>query len=175
MSGDHSIYSTFVELAQYGLCNGSSGSRLGTASELIDKHKRTRICCSQHCLHIHKERTVRTQVVVDGLVISYAHHYPVEHGKLRGFRSRYEHSPLEHILKQSYSLQAYGFSSCVRTGYEQNVLLRSQSDSKRYDCLLLLSQSSFQKRMSCLAQIQLPVIGYNRHSRNEIQGYLLPL
>ena len=115
MGGDHSISSALVKLAQDGLGNGSSGCRLGTRTELVNEHECLLISHGQHVLHVSEERTVCTEVVVDGLVISYVHHDPVEHKHLGCFRSRDQHSPLEHVLEKAHCLQTDGLSSCIRS------------------------------------------------------------
>ena len=52
------------------------------------------------------------------------------------------------------------------------MLCRSKGCRERHDLLLLLSESSFQKRVTRLAQIHLSVVGNNRHSCDELKGHL---
>ena len=126
MCSDNSIYASFVEFAQDGLCDCSSGGRLCTATELVDEDEGACVRLAEHCLHVHEERTVCTEVVVDRLVVADADHDSVEYRKLRCFGSRDEHSPLEHILKQADSLETYRFSSGIRSGDKEYVLLRCE-------------------------------------------------
>ena len=79
---------------------------------------------------------------------------------------------MEHILKQTKCLETYRLSSGIRTRDEQYVLLRGKCCSKRNDLLPFLLQSLFQKRVSCLAEIDLAVFRYYRHSCDELEGSL---
>ena len=82
MCGDHSISSSLVELAQDGLCDGSSGRRLRARTELVYQHEGLVVRIGQHLLHVAQERAVCTEVIVDRLVVSDIDHYPVEHQHL---------------------------------------------------------------------------------------------
>ena len=52
------------------------------------------------------------------------------------------------------------------------MLLRSKGCGKRDDLLLFLLQGPLQQRMSCLPEVHLPVVGNNRHARDEVEGDL---
>ena len=48
----------------------------------LDEYKGLAVSLCQHILHVHKERTVCTEIIVNRLVVSYVHHDPVEHHHL---------------------------------------------------------------------------------------------
>ena len=52
------------------------------------------------------------------------------------------------------------------------MLLRGKRSCQRNNLLLLLAESPFQQRMTCLADIHLAVVGNHRHSGDEIQRHL---
>ena len=111
-------------------------------------------------------------VILQRLVVSDVHHDAVEDHHLRSLGGRYEHTPLEHVLEQSDSLQAYGLTSGVRSRDQEYMFLRSQSRRKWYDILLLLFECALKKRMSCFAKVHLAVIRDDRHSSYEVEGNL---
>ena len=103
---NHAIDSPPVEFRKYGFSNSSSRRRFSTASEFVYQHECPGICLLKHLIHVGKEGTICTEVIFNGLVIAYVHHYPVENHHFGTFRGRNQHTPLEHILKKADCLQA---------------------------------------------------------------------
>ena len=169
MRGDDAVDSAFVELAEYRFRNRASGGRFRARPEFVYQDQCLRVGMCQHVVHRSQERAVCTQVIVNGLAVADVCHYPVEDHHFGCLGGRDEHAPLEHVLEQAYGFQTHGLASGVRSGDEQNVLLRGKFHCQRNDFLAVFFQGPFQKRMSCLAQVHLVFFGYYRHSGHEIK------
>ena len=78
VGGDDSVCAALVQVAQDRFGNGASGCRLGTRTELVDEDEGLVVGLCEHLLHVLEERTVCTEVVLDGLVVSDVDHDAVE-------------------------------------------------------------------------------------------------
>ena len=172
MRRDYPVDSAPVQFGKYCLGDCTSGSRLCSRPEFVYEDEGAAVGLGEHLLHVRKERTVGTQVILYGLVVPDAHHDPVKDHHFRCLGSRNGHSPLEHILKKSHCLQAYRLASGIRPGDEEYVFLRCQSDRQRNYCLVFFLESPFKKRMPCLAEIDFPFRRYDRHSGHYVKGCL---
>ena len=169
VGGDDSVDPFSVQFAENRFGDGPSRGRLGARAEFIDQHQSPGIRLAQHRLHVLEEGTVGAQVVFDVLVVADADHDPVEDRKLRRFRCRDQHSPLEHVLEQSCGLQADRFSAGIRSGDEEDVLGRVEFHRHRDDLFAFACESFLQKGMPCFPEIHLPVFGNHRHTCLEVQ------
>ena len=122
MGCDDAIGATGVQFVEDGLGDGAAGRRLGAGTELVDEHERALVGHLQHGFHVREEGAVGGQVVLEGLVVSDGDHDAVEHGEFRSLRGGDEHTPLEHILKQSHGLQAHALAAGVGAGNKKDVL-----------------------------------------------------
>ena len=170
VGGDHPVHSAAVQFGEYGFCDSASCRRLGSRTELIYQNERARICEGEHLPHIGEEGGIGAEVVLEGLVIPYAHGYPFEYGQFRGLGGGYQHPPLEHILKQAYGLQADGFSAGVGAGYKQYVLGGIEGYGQRDYAAPLLGEGLLQQGMAGLAQGQGASVGYYGHTGAQVQG-----
>ncbi len=59
----------------------------------------------------------------------------------------YGNTALQHVLQQTYCLEAHGLTACVGARYEQYAVLGIQVDVKRNDCLVMLGKRLFEQRM----------------------------
>ena len=172
VGGNHPVHTPAVYFAEYRLGYRAAGGRFGAGTEFVYQHQGLFIGAAQHIAHLREEGTVGAEVVLDVLVVSYAHHYPVEDRELRGLGCGDEHTPLEHILEQAGGLQADRLAPGVRSGYEEYALLVAQAYCQRNHIAPFGLECLFQKRMPRLAQGQAAVTGDHRHPGYHIKGGL---
>ena len=171
MGGDDSVAAPAVEFREYGLGYGSAGCRFGSGTEFIYQHQGLRIRLLEHAAHLVQEGAVGAQVVVYALSVAYVHHYPVENRQLRTLRGRDEHAPLEHVLQQTYGLEAYGLASGIGPGDEEYVLGGGEVHGQGNDFLAFGPEGLLQQRMTGLPEVHLPLRGYHRHARYLVQRH----
>ncbi len=105
--GDHAVGAHLVEAREHGFGDGAAGCRLGAAAEFVDQHERRGGGVREDLPHVLKVGAVGTQVVLQRLVVADVDEDAVEDQHLAHFGRGDEHTPLEHILEQTYGLEAH--------------------------------------------------------------------
>ncbi len=78
-------------------------------------------------------RAVSAEVIFNGLVVTYVDKYVVENSKMGVLVHRRQHSALSHVLHYADSFEAYGFSSGIWTGNNQDSFLRREVNIERHN------------------------------------------
>ena len=111
IDNDLSTYSSFLASMKEMLAEADSKTlvlidEFGSGTEFVYQHQSLGVRFREHFFHGREEGAVGTEVVVDGLPVTDVGHDAVENDHLGGFGGRDEHTPLEHVLKEAYRLQA---------------------------------------------------------------------
>ena len=105
--------STFAQLVEHRLGDGSSDLRLCAGTELVDEDERAVTGLLHHHLHVHQVGGVGGEVVLQALLVADVDHHVVEDAGLRAVADRDGESALQHILQQAYRLQAHRLTAGV--------------------------------------------------------------
>ena len=92
-------------------------------------------------------RTVRTQVIFNGLLVAHVNEEIVEDAHLGSFVGRNEQTALQHILKKSYCLEAHRLTTSIRTGNNQYPLLGSQFQFQRLYLFFQILEFEIEQRV----------------------------
>ena len=87
-----------VETFQYGFGYGTTDLRFCSAAEFIDQDEAAFIAVLHHYLHIGKMRRIGTQIIFNGLLVTYINEYAAENTRMAAFMHGNEHTTLQHIL-----------------------------------------------------------------------------
>ena len=169
MCGDHTVCAHRVEPGEHSFGDGAACGRFSAAAELVDQHERGGCGVREYLPHVLQMGTVRAQVVLQRLVVADVDEDAVKDHHLADLRRGDEHTPLEHILQQTYRLEAHRLASGVRSGYQQDVLLAGKRERERNDLLLLAAERGFQQRMPGPAQVQFSFLRKDRHAGDHVE------
>ena len=98
VSGNNAKCTFLVETLQYSFGYGTTNLRLCSATEFIDKDKASFVAAFHHYLHIGEMRRVSTQIVFNGLLVTYVYKDIAEDSDVTAFMHGNRHSALHHIL-----------------------------------------------------------------------------
>ena len=133
------------------------------------------VSVANHLLHIHQVRGVGRQVVLDALLVADVNHQLLENAAGGVLVHRHAQPALQHILQQSYRLQAHRLATCVRAGDDKKPTiislssllfpLSSQHNIQRHHLLLLLRQRELQQRVHGLYPVDVRLLLHSRFHR----------
>ena len=140
VGGDDAVRLLLAELVEHCFGDGTANARFGTCTKLIYQYDGVAIGCLHHVLHVQEVRRVGTQVVLQTLFVTDVYHDVLENTCLGALAHRDAQSALQHILKQTYGLETYGFTSGVRSRDDEDALILCQGDVEWHHLLVLLLQ-----------------------------------
>ena len=107
VGGYHAKGLLLPELFQHGLCYGAADGGLCAATKLVYQQQRVFVGLLHHLLHVHQMTGICTQVVLNALLVANVDHYTLECAHCRSLAYGDGQAALQHVLQQSYRLQAY--------------------------------------------------------------------
>ena len=149
VSGDDAPCHALHKLIEHSLCHSAADLRLSASTKLVDEQQSAVASLLHHILHVQEVRRVSGEIVLDALLVTDVNHDVGEYSHLRTLTHWYGQTALQHILQQTYRLQAHRFTSGVRTGDDEDVTVAGQHYVERNGGLVLLFQSQPQERMAC--------------------------
>ena len=173
VGGDDAVSLLLAELVEHGLGDGSTDARFGTGTKLIYQYDGVAIGCLHHVLHVQKMGRVGTQVVFQTLLVADINHDVLEDTRLRTLAHRDTQSALQHILQQTYCLEAHRLTTGVRTRYDEDALVLRQGDIKRHHFFVFLLQGLLEQWVDGTDPVYVWMVGHFRLYRLEHIGYFL--
>ena len=155
MGRNYSPHSFFIYLTQDSLSDSPTDLRLGASPEFVYQNQRGLTAASDNDAHVSEMRTVCAKIVFDRLVIAYVYEYVIEYTDMGIFIDGGKNTALSHILNDSNRLQAHRFTTCVRTGDDENAVFPVKFYIKRYDFLTLSRQRNQKFRMTRVIEFKL--------------------
>ena len=104
--GYYSKHVVTVETHQYRLGNCTTDIRLRAATELINEDEAAVIGILHHVLHVEQMAGVGGEVIINALLIADVYENAFEYARMAVGAHGYGNSALEHVLQQSYRLEA---------------------------------------------------------------------
>ncbi len=105
--------------------------------------------------HIAQMGRVGRKVIFDRLVVAYVDENVGKHTYVAVFVERRKHSALGHVLDYAYRFKRHRFTTCIRTGYDQQAALGGEGYVERYYLLALTPERSEQHWMARIVPLKL--------------------
>ena len=122
VGGNDSFYVVLVQGMQDGFGDGSPQHGFCSRPEFVNEYECVPVSVPHKVFHVNQMGAVGTQVVFNRLFVADVYQDMAEDSEAAGFIDGDGQAALEHVLQQTGSLQADGFSSGVGTGNQDDAL-----------------------------------------------------